>query len=186
MAVLPNLFTLARIILTPFIAWALLHNHYTQALWLCFLAGLTDGIDGRLARRLNSITRLGAYLDPAADKLLIAVVYICLGWIGQIPWGMVSVVFGRDLLILAMVAWGLLFTAIRHFPPSIWGKLSTGLQILAALVVMGAANGWPLLPQPFLWAMIAATFWSGIHYAWHGLALLRTRAIDARSKSGVG
>ena len=184
MAVLPNLFTLARIVLTPFIALALLRNDYSQALWLCFLAGLSDGIDGRLARRMNSITRLGAYLDPAADKLLVAVVYICLGWIGQIPWWMVGVVFGRDLLILGMVACGFLFTAIRQFPPSIWGKLSTALQILAALVVMGAANGWPLPSRPFLWAMIASTFWSGIHYAWHGLAQLRSTAIDAGGSRG--
>lgn len=175
MAVLPNLFTLARIALTPFIALAILANHYGQALLLCFFAGLSDWIDGRLARRLNSITRLGAYLDPVADKLLVSVVYVSLGWVGQLSWWSVGVVLGRDLLILGMVGWGFLFTTIREFPPSIWGKLSTALQILAALMVMGAANGWAVPRQPVVWAMTAATVWSGIHYAWRGLALLRTR-----------
>ena len=173
MTILPNLFTLARIVLTPFIAWAILNGRYSLALWLCFLAGLSDGIDGRLARRFNSTTRLGAYLDPGADKLLISVVYICLGWAGKIPWWMVGVVFGRDLLILGMVAWGFLFTTIRQFPPSIWGKLSTALQILAALLVMGSANGWPVPLQPVLYVMVAATLWSGLHYAWLGVTQLR-------------
>jgi cardiolipin synthase len=175
LAVLPNLLTLARIALTPFIALAILHNNYGQALWLCFFAGLSDFIDGRLARRLNSITRLGAYLDPAADKLLVATVYVCLGLAGQLSWWTVGVVLGRDVLIIGMVSWGFLFTAIREFPPSIWGKLSTALQILAALMVMGAANGLPVPRDPVVWAMMAATAWSGIHYAWHGLALMRTR-----------
>ncbi len=173
MTVLPNLFTLARIVLTPFIALAILNNHYSLALWLCFLAGLSDGIDGRLARRFNSTTRLGAYLDPGADKLLVSVVYICLGWAGLIPWWMVGIVFGRDLLILGMVAWGFLFTTIREFPPSIWGKLSTALQILAALLVMGSANGLSVPRQPALYIMIAATIWSGLHYAWLGVTQLR-------------
>jgi len=184
LTVLPNLFTVARIVLTPFIALAILNNQFSRALWLCFFAGLTDGIDGGLARRFNSTTRLGAYLDPAADKLLVSVVYICLGWSGQIPWWMVSIVFGRDLLILGMVAWGFLFTAIRQFPPSIWGKLSTALQILAALLVMGSAAGWIAPYQPILYVMIAATVWSGIHYAWLGLTQLRATAIDARAGQG--
>ena len=175
MAFLPNLFTLARIALTPFIALAILHNQYGRALLLCFFAGLSDGIDGRLARRLNSITRLGAYLDPAADKLLVAVVYVSLGYVGQLTWWSVGIVLGRDVLILGMVAWGMLFTKIREFPPSVWGKLSTALQILAALMVMGAANRWPVPRDPVVWAMLAATVWSGIHYAWHGLAQLGTR-----------
>ena len=97
---------------------------------------------------------------------------------------MVGVVFLRDLLILAMVAWGFAFTAIREFPPSPWGKLSTALQILAALVVMGAADGLRVPRQPFLWAMVAATVWSGIHYALHGLALLRASPIDAGTSRG--
>jgi cardiolipin synthase (CMP-forming) len=185
LAVLPNLFTLARVGLTPFIALALLERQYGRALLLCFLAGLTDGIDGTLARRFNGVTRLGAYLDPAADKLLIAVVYICLGWVGELPWWIVAIVFGRDLLILGMVAWGFWFTTIRTFPPSLWGKLSTALQILAALVVMAAAaEGWTSLREPAIWAMLAATVWSGIHYAVHGLRLLRTSAIDAGSGRG--
>jgi cardiolipin synthase len=184
LAVLPNLLTLARIGITPFIAFAIIGRRYGLALVLCFFAGLSDGVDGTVARRFNGITRLGEYLDPAADKFLIAVVYVCLGWVGEAPWWMVGIVFGRDVLILGMVAWGFWFTGIRQFAPSIWGKLSTVFQIAAALLVMGAALGWAVPRDPALWAMVAATIWSGIHYAIHGLTQLRASAIDAGSGRG--
>ena len=172
---LPNLFTLARLALAPFIAIAILHGNYGRALILFFAAGVSDAFDGFLARKLGEATRVGAYLDPVADKILMAVIYLSLGFAGAIPWWMVAIVFGRDVLILGMVAWGLLFTSIRRFPPSIWGKVSTFLQILAALCVMGDRYGVQAPAQTALWLMIAATIWSGIHYAFRGLQLLRAQ-----------
>ena len=170
---LPNLFTLVRLFLTPFIARAILSGSYGQAIILFFIAGVSDAIDGFLARRLDESTSLGAYFDPLADKILLSVIYLSLGAAGAIPWWMVAVVLGRDILILAMACYGLLFTSVRKFPPSVWGKISTFLQILAALVVMGARYGVPAPVEFALWFMVAGTLVSGFHYAWRAVMLLR-------------
>jgi cardiolipin synthase len=171
---LPNLFTLARLVLTPFVVLAILHAHYGRAIILCFIAGFSDVIDGFLARRLGESTPAGAYFDPVADKILLSAIYITLGVVRAIPWWMVALVFARDILILAMAAYGLLFTSVRKFPPSLWGKISTFLQIAAALVVMGAHDGIPAPVDSALWLMVAGTIWSGVHYVWQGVHTLRT------------
>ena len=170
---LPNLFTLARLVLAPFVASDILHDRYGRAIILLFAAGFTDVIDGALARRFQISTRVGAYFDPIADKILLSVVYIALGLAGALPWWMVAVVFGRDLLILAMAGYGLLFTSVRKFPPSVWGKISTFFQIAAALVVMGARAGIPAPVTPALSLMVLGTAVSGLHYMWTGLQMLR-------------
>jgi cardiolipin synthase len=164
---------LVRLLLAPVVAAAILNGAYTRAIVLFFIAGVTDAIDGPLARKLGQSTRAGAYLDPIADKIMLGVIYISLGLAHDIPWWMVALVFGRDVLILAMAAYGLLFTSIRKFPPSVWGKISTLLQISAALAMMLDRIGISLAPQLFLWLMVAGTLWSGIHYAWRGFKMLR-------------
>jgi cardiolipin synthase len=171
---LPNLFTLARLVLTPFVVVAILNAHYGRAIILFFAAGISDVMDGFLARRLGESTAAGAYFDPVADKMLLSSIYIALGVVGAIPWWMVALVFARDILILAMAAYGLLFTSVRKFPPSMWGKISTFLQIAAALVVMGARDGIPTPVDFALWLMVAGTAWSGVHYVWQGIQLLRS------------
>jgi cardiolipin synthase len=171
---LPNLFTLARLVLTPFVVLAILNSHYRRAIILCFIAGFSDVIDGFLARRLGESTPAGAYFDPVADKILLSAIYITLGVVHAIPWWMVALVFARDILILAMAAYGLLFTSIRKFPPSVWGKISTFLQIAAALVVMGARDGIPAPVDLALWLMVAGTIWSGVYYVRQGVLTLRT------------
>jgi cardiolipin synthase (CMP-forming) len=170
---LPNLVTLARLVLAPFVAWDILHGRYGRAIILLFIAGFTDAIDGFLARELKIATSIGAYFDPLADKILLSVVYVSLGAAGAMPWWMVAVVFGRDVLILAMAAYGLLFTSLREFPPSMWGKISTFLQIGAALTVMGARAGILAPVTLALTLMIAGTVVSGLHYAWRGIVMLR-------------
>jgi cardiolipin synthase len=170
---LPNLFTLVRLFLAPFIARAILSGSYGQAIVLFFIAGVSDAIDGFLARRLDESTSLGAYFDPIADKILLSVIYLSLGAAGAIPWWMVGVVLGRDVFILAMACYGLLFTSVRKFPPSVWGKISTFLQISAALVVLVARYGIPAPVELTLWLMVAGTLLSGFHYAWRAVMLLR-------------
>jgi len=172
---LPNLFTLVRLFLSPFIARAILTGRYGEAIVLFFLAGISDAVDGFLARRLNASTPAGAYFDPIADKILLSVIYISLGAAGAISWWMVAVVLGRDILILAMAAYGLLCTSIRSFPPSVWGKISTFLQISAALVVMVARSGIGAPVAFALWLMLAGTLGSGFYYAWRGVTLLRAK-----------
>ena len=153
---------------------AILNAHYGRAIILCFIAGFSDVIDGFLARRLGESTPAGAYFDPVADKILLSAIYITLGVVHAIPWWMVALVFARDILILAMAAYGLLFTSIRKFPPSVWGKISTFLQIAATLVVMGARDGIAAPVDLALWLMVAGTIWSGVHYVWQGVLTLRT------------
>jgi cardiolipin synthase len=171
---LANLFTLTRLILTPFVVLSILRGNYGRAIILFFLAGISDVIDGFFARRFGGPTRVGAYFDPVADKILLSAIYIALGIVSAIPWWMVGLVFARDLLILGMAAYGLLFTTVRKFPPSVWGKISTFLQIGAALVVMGARDGIPAPVDLALWLMVGGTVWSGIHYVWQGIHLLRS------------
>jgi cardiolipin synthase len=173
---LPNLFTLARLLLAPFVAADILHDRYGRAIVLFFLAGLSDVIDGFLARRFQASTSVGAYFDPIADKILLSVIYVSLGVAGAMPWWMVGVVFGRDVLILAMAAYGLLFTTVRKFPPSVWGKISTFFQIAAALVVMGARAGIAAPVTLALSLMVLGTIFSGLHYLWRGLGILRQSA----------
>jgi len=132
MLTIPNLVTLIRLVLAPFVAMAILNSAYPLAIGLFFTAGITDIIDGALARKMDDTSLFGAYLDPIADKILLSVIYLALALVHDIPWWMLGVVFGRDLLILGMAAYGLLFTSIRKFPPSVWGKISTFFQISAA------------------------------------------------------
>jgi cardiolipin synthase len=173
---LPNLFTLARLVLAPFVASDILHGRYGRAIILVFAAGFTDVMDGFLARRFQISTNIGAYFDPIADKILLSVIYISLGLAGAMPWWMVAVVFARDVLILAMAGYGLLFTSVRKFPPSLWGKISTFLQIAAALVVMGARAGIPTPVMLALSLMLVGTIVSGLNYIWRGMGLLRKTA----------
>ena len=167
-----NLLTLVRLVLTPAIGAAILGERRLTALILFFLAGATDAIDGLLARRFGWITRAGAYLDPICDKVLLSTVYICLAAIGRLPWWFVGIVFGRDILILAAAAFALAFSNVRKFPPSRWGKLSTFMQILTAVVYM-AREVAPLtldsIAVLLLWLSAATTVGSGIHYAWRAI-----------------
>lgn len=163
-----NLATLLRLALAPFVARAILERQHIPALLLFFLAGLTDVIDGALARRFGWSTPTGAYLDPIVDKVLLSTVYICLALAAGLPWGFVALVFGRDLLILAVAGATLLLTNERKFPPSRWGKLSTFFQIAAAIGWMVRVSTPSLtldnVTTLLLWTAAAATLWSGIDY----------------------
>lgn len=170
---LPNLLSVSRLLLTPFAVRTVLTGQYGAALWIFAIAALTDGLDGLLARRMGCPTRLGAYLDPLADKVLLSGTYVALGLSGLTPWWLVGLIFGRDLLILALAGAALLFTHYREFPPTVWGKLSTAVQILVAvLVIVGRAfPAVELPPAPLVLAVAAATAWSGVNYLWRAFRL---------------
>ena len=174
-----NLVTLLRLALAPLIAMCLTHERHLPGLILFYVAGFTDVIDGGLARHYGWATVAGAYLDPIADKVLLTTVYLCLALRDGMPWWFVGLVFARDILILAAAGAALAFTRVRKFPPSRWGKLSTFLQILAAIAWM-TRNAFPTftfdsIAHVLIWPAAAATLWSGIHYGWLGIQLLRTR-----------
>jgi len=174
---LPNLFTLARLALAPFILAAIVKLRPMAALALFVAAAITDALDGYLARKLGTVTSAGAYLDPIADKVLLSGVYVALAVIGSVPVWLVVVIFGRDLLILLSAAAALWLTRLRSFPPSPWGKASTLLQALTAAAFLARnASTWPALrvPSDFLvWPTAALTVASGLHYGWRGARQLR-------------
>src|SRR5437899_2382940 len=128
----PNLLTVARLLLAPFILWTIASGRHRVALALFVVAALTDGLDGLLARRFRQITAIGAYLDPIADKVLLSGAYLSLAAAGSVPWWLVAVIFGRDVLLLISSGVALVFTKFRQFEPSVWGKASTFVQIACA------------------------------------------------------
>ncbi len=174
---LPNLLTASRLIMAPLAVWAILRGEFRLALGIFLLAGITDGLDGLLARRLGARTRLGARLDPIADKILLSSAYLALGAARAAPWWLVGIVLGRYVLLLAGAGAVLLLTRERNFPPSVWGKLSTFVQIFTAVFVMvgrawptAGLEGWTDVP---VWATAATTLWSGMHYGWRASQAVR-------------
>ena len=166
----PNLLTLARICLAPFLVMAVLEDRYVTGLVLFVVAGLTDAFDGLLARLLRQRTALGQYLDPVADKLLLSTLFVVLTHKGLIPARVTVLVFSRDVGILVVSA--ILYASIgrRDFKPSILGKANTCAQIIAVAVVLleQVDNAlWVRQLRVFaLDATIALTVLSGLHYAW--------------------
>jgi cardiolipin synthase (CMP-forming) len=132
----PNLLTLLRLFIIPFLVIEILDSHYGVAFALFMLAGVSDALDGVLARWLSQHTTLGQYLDPIADKLLLSTLFIVLTHVGLIPRYVTVLVFSRDLGILLIAT--LLFATgtLRNFRPSFFGKLNTFIQIVALVVVL--------------------------------------------------
>jgi len=166
----PNLLTLARICLAPFLVATILDNNYLLSFWLFVAAGLTDALDGTLARVLKQRTMLGEYLDPVADKLLLSTLFLVLTHKGLIPVRVTVLVFGRDVGILLVAA--ILFAAAgrREFKPSIFGKANTVAQVSAVASVLlhqVIAAGWIVnVRMVTLDATMVLTVASGLHYAW--------------------
>lgn len=132
---LPNLLTLARVVAIPFLVKAMLHRHEEVALLIFVVAGATDAVDGRLARRLNQSTKLGQFLDPIADKLMLSTLFLTATYIGLVPLYVTVLVFARDVGIL-LIATLLFFShTMRDFRPSAIGKTNTLVQIFTMLLV---------------------------------------------------
>ncbi|MDP9169220.1 MAG: CDP-alcohol phosphatidyltransferase family protein [Acidobacteriota bacterium] len=176
---IPNLFTMVRILMTPFILFELAHGRFLLGGWLFGAAATTDLLDGAVARRFGAETKIGLYLDPVADKILLTSIYIGLAVGGAVPVWLVAVIFGRDLWILLLSAVALRFTGFRDLEPSVWGKASTFIQVITAVAVM-AARGYrdPVLGEicRFLFAAAAAlAAISVVHYSLRGVFWLRSR-----------
>ena len=122
--------------LVPPVAWAILTEAYHLAFWLFFLAGFSDGVDGFLARQFNWQSRLGATLDPLADKLLMIVSFYCLFWQSIIPWSLFAVIAIRDLIILGGAIAYHFVTRNLQMEPIILGKINTALQILLVMAIL--------------------------------------------------
>ncbi len=172
----PNVLTLLRLAAVPFLFREILGHRFGAALALCLAAGLTDGLDGWIARRFQAETRAGAFLDPIADKIFLVATYVAATLAGLVPMWLAALVLGRDLLILAAASILLGLGRLRDFPPSVWGKISTFFQIAFALAVLTerAFDAAPQMSGILLWAVVAATLWSGFDYAAGTVTRLRT------------
>ena len=134
---IPNLITLGRILLVPVVVWAI----YSGAMWIAFVlflvAGVSDAVDGYLAKRFNMTSVLGAYLDPLADKALIVSIYVTLGIKAIIPGWLVILVVSRDIMIVGAVMLSWLIGSPVMMKPLLVSKLNTVVQIVFACVVLG-------------------------------------------------
>ena len=176
----PNQLTLLRMIFLPFIVENLVDQNYVTALVLFVLAGLSDGLDGFLARHLHQQTLLGQYLDPIADKLLLSTMFLSLSIMHKIPWRYTVMVFSRDISILAASSVLYAIAGLRDFRPSIFGKANTFSQVSAIFFVLlfeVYRVRWIWIGRTaFLWATFAFTVISGVHYVF--LASHRMRAMS--------
>jgi cardiolipin synthase len=185
---IPNLITIARLCLVPLVLRAIWNREYEWALLWCAVAGVTDALDGFLARLFKATSRAGAYLDPIADKLLLSGVYFMLGYDRVIPWWLTAVVFGRDALMLVSIGIAMLTTDLRNFPPTIWGKVSTAIQIVTALMIllkgiMYWSQEWYTVERWLIYLTVVATCWSAAHYLWVGIGMLRRQRHASAQKT---
>ncbi|WJW76064.1 CDP-alcohol phosphatidyltransferase family protein [Thiohalobacter sp. IOR34] len=166
---IPNMITVMRFLLVPPVVWLLLEGRFAAALLLFLVAGVSDGVDGFLAKHYGWTSRIGGLLDPLADKFLLVSCFVTLGWLGVIPLWLVIVVVLRDLIILAG-ALAYHFRVERLIAePSIISKLNTLSQILLVLAVL-YDRGIAALPESWLavlvYSVLATTLLSGIDYVW--------------------
>ena len=165
----PNQITFLRLGFLPVFLMLIAYDRYRWALLVLVVSGLSDGFDGLLARSLNQRSALGAYLDPIADKLLLSSSFVLLAFKKQLAWWLTILVLSRDVLILIVAVVILLVSGYRPFPPSIYGKLTTAVQILLVFaVVLLAVTDWPWLQfvRMIIGYLVAAlTVFSGFHYS---------------------
>jgi cardiolipin synthase len=167
---IPNSLTILRILLIPCYIGLLVYDKFNQALIVLLVAGLTDALDGLIARVTNQHTRLGAVLDPLADKLLLTSGFITLSMIHVIPSWVTILVVSRDLILL-------LGTAVAHFAefrvdltPTFLGKGTTFLQLSYVVLVIFLSSRHIDLTVilPLLFGMVSFTLLSGLHYLYRG------------------
>ena len=135
---IPNIITLARILIVPVVVWAISAGQMGLAFLIFLPAAVSDAVDGFLAKRFGMKTELGAYLDPLADKVLIVSIYVALGITGKIPLWIVILVVSRDFLIVGGVLLAWLVDQPIRIKPHVVSKLNTAAQFLFACLVLGA------------------------------------------------
>lgn len=167
---LPNFITLMRMAMVPFFVLAVSEKDFRLALWIFVIAGLTDALDGFLARRMDMRSRIGGYLDPIADKMLIIVAYISLtipqGQSVVIPLWLTILALFRDFVIMLMAGVLYMVEGLREFPPSALGKATTFSQVLTVGVVL-LANVIPVpwwIPEACFYASFGLVIVSAFNY----------------------
>ena len=188
---IPNLLTFLRMALIPVFAIFLVYHKEGVALLIFFIAGVSDGIDGFIARRFKQESELGTIIDPIADKLLMTTAFIMLtiptmlgpGRHLPVPFWVTAAVIGRDVLIIAVAGAINVMTGFRGFKPSWLGKASTFVQVVGVIMILIAAV-FPVLNGiylPTVYAIVVAfAVSSGVHYIFHVARLMRQ---DERNRS---
>jgi len=183
----PNLLTLLRLIFIPLTVIAVLENHYIWALVLFLVAGISDGLDGLLARLLQQKTVLGQYLDPIADKLLLSTMFLVLSIAHRVPWSVTVLVFSRDIIIVIISALLYATGQFRAVRPSWWGKANTLAQIVTIPLVLLreiASAHWIVWGRWLgIRVTVALTIFSGVHYAMRVAFELRAAGAKAADTS---
>lgn len=167
---IPNSLTLLRILLIPVYIGLLVYEQFDQALIVLLVAGITDALDGTIARAANQKTRLGAFLDPLADKLLLTSGFITLSTIHVIPSWVTIVVVSRDVMLLLGTAVAELTEFSIDITPTFLGKGTTFLQLSYVLLVIFLSSRHIDLAnlRPLLFGMVTFTLLSGFHYLYRG------------------
>ena len=192
----PNLLTFLRIFLTPVFAILLVYHSAGWALIVFTIAGVSDGIDGFVARRFKQESELGTIIDPIADKLLMTTAFIMLtlpSVIGTslahlpVPFWVTATVIGRDVAIVGIAGAINVMTGFRGFKPSWLGKASTFVQVVGVILILVAAvfpaNNGLFLPTTYVVVAAFAVF-SGIHYIFHVAKLMREDEKIRKLESG--
>jgi len=181
---IPNLLSFLRIALVPVFLWFLLEQMFVSAITVLAIAGLTDFLDGYLARKLNQMTKLGKMLDPVADRLYIFATLLALSATGYVPWWLAGLVILRDVLMLISLP-VLASVGYKALPVHYLGKASTfALLYSFPLLLMGKIfTDAAFIITPLAWAFalwgVALYWWSGFVYLWHLVLLIR----EERSKT---
>jgi len=182
----PNLISLLRLAAVPVVVWLVLNDRMAAALWLFVAAGISDAVDGYLARIWRQRTRLGAYLDPLADKMLLVCVFVTLGQVGKIDNWLVILVVSRDVMIVGGVILLFLLDQRVEVAPRFASKANTAVQIGFAALVLARYGldlkgaGWANVIDFATYAVAATTLLSGVHYVVVGIRHL------AAADSGAG
>jgi cardiolipin synthase len=186
---LANLLTFLRMALIPVFAIMLVYNREGWALAVFTVAGVSDGIDGFIARLMKQESELGTIIDPIADKLLMTTAFIMLtiptvlspGRHLPVPFWVTAAVIGRDVLIIAVAGAINIMTGFRGFKPSWLGKASTFVQVSAVILILLAA----VFPQfngiylPTVYAVVVAfAVFSGVHYVFFVARLMRESGVE--------
>jgi len=173
---IPNILSLLRIVLTPVLVIFLMEGSYSKALVVFVISGLSDGLDGFLARTLKQQTKLGAYLDPIADKALLTSSFLTLAIMGTLPGWLTVIVISRDCIILLGLAVLSMMSISFEIHPAFISKVTTMLQLLTVLMVLavrGLAGGGEYHGMYLLyWVTALFTFLSGLGYLIRGIRLI--------------
>lgn len=167
---IPNSLTILRILLIPLFIGFLIYERYEYSLGVLLLAGLTDGLDGTIARVANQRTRLGTYLDPLADKLLLTSGFVTLSVLHLVPLWIAILIASRDMILMTGTLLARLTESRVDISPTLLGKGTTLFQLayLILAVVLTARQMDLRLLQPLLYVMVCLTIMSGFHYLYRG------------------